>query len=155
MTERHAILLNEIRYAERLCLRTARLYRRAGAVCAFMAAVGGSAALGALLPQLPAAISLAGAVLMAVFGAAALVVRPADKAAANEADAKRYARLRTEAHGMDEGALQSALDKVRETDVPEIEPLRDVAWNDLVREIGCPQDAVPLRWQQRMLAAIA
>jgi len=51
--------------------------------------------------------------------------------------------------------LESALAKARESDVAEIEPLRDVAWNDVVVEIGRPEVRVALRPTQRLLAALA
>jgi hypothetical protein len=155
MSDERAILLNEIRYAERLCQRTARLYRRLQAVGTFVAIAGGSAALLPLGMQLPPSVSAAGAAALALAAAALLAIRPADKAAANESDVRRYAKLRTDARGMDAAALRVALDKARESDTAEVEPLRDVAWNDLVREIGCEHDAVPLNPAQRLLAALA
>lgn len=154
-TETRVRVLNEIRYAERLCQRSARLYRRLQAVGVFGSILGGSATLGALSSQLPSGLSIVGAIAFAAFGAMQLAVRPAEKATSNEADAKRYAKLRSEAHAMDDTALVVALDKARETDTAEIEPLRDVAWNDVVTEIGAEDAAVPLRWNQRLLAALA
>ncbi len=155
MTETAEILINEIRYSERLCLRTARLYRHLHTTATLLSVVGGSAALGALSPTMPKELSIVGAVVLAVFGAVTLAVRPAEKAAANESDAKRYAQLRTEARTMNPAALQLALDKARETDTPEFESLRDVAYNDVVVEIGRPDAAVPLSGAQRLLAGFA
>lgn len=155
MDEHHAILVNEARYAERLCQRTARLYRRLQAFGVFATVIGGSAVLTALSQQVPAWVSLVGVTVMTAFAAALLAIRPADKAATNEADAKRYARLRTEAHRMDTAALREALNRCRESDTPEIESLRDVAFNDVVREVGRQDQAVPLRLRQRALAALA
>ncbi len=68
-----------------------------------------------------------------------VAIRPKDKALANEADARKYAELRTLADGMKDADLERALAKARESDVAEIEPLRDVAWNDVVVEIGRPE----------------
>lgn len=155
MNEAHAILLNQVRYAERLCERTARLYRRVQAVGVFASVVGGSAALSALSSKAPPELSIAGAAAFTVFGALLLAVRPADKAAANEADARRYAKLRTEAASMDTGALQSALNKAHEQSAAEVEPLRDVAFNDVVVEVGRQDLAVPLTRLQRVIAAMA
>ena len=155
MTRSVPELLNEIRYAERLCLRTARLYRRLHTVATFMSVLGGSAALAAISPSMPGWVSAVGGAVLAAFGAITLAVRPAEKAAANEGDAKRYAQLRTAGRSMDAQALQAALDKAREADTAELEPLRDVAWNDVVREIGRGDMAVPLNPRQRFLAALA
>ena len=149
------ILLNEARYAERLCLRTARLYKRLQTATVFLGVLGGSGVIAGVSTAMPAWLPLAGGVLLAVFGAINLAVRPADKAAANEADAKRYAQLRTSGRAMNEIELQAALDKARETDTPEIEALRDVAYNDLLLEIGCADEVLPLKRHQRLLGALA
>ena len=155
MNEDIAVLLNEVRYAERLCQRTARLYRRVQAIGVFFTVVGGSAALTALSAKFPPEVSVAGALAFAIFGAALLTIRPADKASANEADAKRYAKLRADANGMTEAALRSALDKARESDTAEVEPLRDVAFNDVVNEIGQASQSVRLTMTQRILSSLA
>jgi hypothetical protein len=148
-------LFNDIRYAERLSLRTARLYRRLHTAATFLTAIGGSAALSALAPAVPGWVSVAGAACLAAFGALSLTVRPAEKAAAAEADAKRYAQLRTAGRTMSAVELQAAVEKAREADAAEIEPLRDVAWNDVAREIGRADAVVQLTPQQKLLAALA
>ena len=84
-----------------------------------------------------------------------VAIRPAEKAVANEVDVKRYAQLRSAAASMDEVALRTALHKARESDAAEVEPLRDVAYNDVVIEIGRAEFAVPLSNQQKILAALA
>lgn len=154
-SEQHAILLNEVRYAERLCQRTARLYRHMQTFGTFATVLGGSAVLTALSAAFPAWVSVAGAVAFSVFGAAMIATRPADKAAANEADMRRYAKLRTEGLLMDEAALRAALRKLQETDTPEMESLREVAYNDVMREIGQDAHVVPLRLGQRWIALLA
>lgn len=153
--EATAILLSEARYAERLCQRTARLYRRLGTAGVFLAIVGGSATLSALADGVPGWISAAGAAALAVFGALLVAVRPAEKAAANEADARRYAQLRTAAAGMDAPTLRTALAKARESDTQEVEPLRAVAFNDVALEIGRADQLIALTLPQRLLAALA
>ena len=147
------ILLNEARYAERLCLRTARLYKRLQTATTFLSVLGGSGILAGVSATMPAWLPLAGGVLLALFGAINLAVRPAEKAAANDADAKRYAQLRTAAQTMPAAELQVALNKARETDTAEIEALRDVAYNDLLQETGHP--TLPLKRHQHLLAALA
>ncbi len=151
-----ANLLNEIRYAERLCQRTARLYRRLQTFTTFITVVGGSAAIStALSSSAPDWLPLVGAGLLAVFGGLNIAIRPADKAAQNEMDAKRYAALRSKASAMDDALLQTALNEAHASDVPEVEPLRDVAYNDVVREIGQGSYVVSLKLHQRLIAAIA
>lgn len=148
-------ILNEARYAERLCQRTARLYRRAQSVGVFFTVLSGSAVMASAFDSVPRSVSLSAALAFAALGAAMLAVRPADKAAANEADVKRYAALRTQAASMSDEQLMVALQKARESDAPEVEPLRDVAYNDLVTEIGRADCTVPLTRRQKLLAALA
>jgi hypothetical protein len=155
LSEQRGKTLNEIRYAEHLCQRTARLYRRVQSVTNFLSIVGGSAAASALVQHTPSWLPVTGALLLAVFGAVAVAVRPADKAAQNELDVKRYAAIRAKAASMSDDSLRQAIDEARNTDAAEIEPLRDVAYNDVVREVGQPGYSVPLSFQQRLIAAFA
>lgn len=155
MTDERARLTAEIRYAERLCLRTARFYRHVQVAGVFVTVLAGSAALSKVSGWLSADLTAAAAVVLAGFGAALLAVRPGDKAGQNESDAKRYAQLRTASAGMDDIEMARALDKARESDVPEIELLRDVAWNDVVREMGRADVVVRLSVLQRVAAWLA
>lgn len=155
MTFDRAIALNEIRYAERLCQRTARLYRRLQTAGVFLSALAGTAAIGSLSQLVPASAGAVGSLALAVVGAALLAVRPGDKAIQNEADVKRYAQLRAAAVTMDDTQFEQALQQARELDAPEVEPLRDVAWNDVMGEIGRPELRMRLRPAQRVLAALA
>lgn len=148
-------LLSEIRYAERLCQRTARLYRRLHTLTVFLGVVGGSGVMAAVGGHMPHWVPIAGGVVMGLFGAVNLAMRPADKAAANELDAKRYAQLRSAGYNMPFEDLQIALNKARETDTPEIEALRDVAYNDLAHEIGRDDALIPLHSHQKLLRALA
>lgn len=144
--------LNDIRYSERLCQRTARLYRHLQATFTFLSVLGGSSLLINLhSPEL----QLAGVITLAISGALNLAMRPADKAAAADADAKRYAQLRAKSHEMNETELQAAVNKLREGDTPEVDALRDVAYNDVVREIGRPDAQADLHFHQKLLRAIA
>lgn len=155
MSDERAIVLSEIRYAERLCQRTARLYRNVQSFGTWLAVVGGSGTLAALANNVPAWIPITGAITFSATGAALIAMRPADKAAINEAEAKRYATLRTRGSTMDDKALRTALEEARQSDAAEFESLRDVAWNDVVQEIGRASERVPLSVPQRFLAAIA
>lgn len=148
-------LLNEVRYAERLCQRTARLYRRIHTTTVFLSVLGGSGVVSAVGGSMPAWMPITGGVLLAVFGAVNLAVRPADKAAANEGDAKRYAQLRSAGQAMTTEELQTALNKAHESDTSEVESLREVAYNDLAHEIGRSDAIIPLRAHQKLLSALA
>jgi hypothetical protein len=155
MDDKKAISLNEIRYAERLTQRTARLYRRAATLCTFIAVLGGGGLLGSLSANAPSWLHISGVLLLAVSGAAALSVRPLEKAINNEADARKYASLRTQAVSMDSTQLQAAMQKARESDVAEIELLRDVAYNDVLTEIGREDLRTRLTKRQQLLEIMA
>ncbi len=155
VSENRSSMLNEIRYAERLCQRTARLYRRIQSSTTFLSIVGGSAAASALVTHAPSWLPIVGTLVLAFFGAIAIAVRPADKAAQNELDVKRYGAIRAKSGAMTDDALRQAIDDAHASDTPEVEPLRDVAYNDVVYEVGQPSYAVTLKFQQRLIAAFA
>jgi len=148
-------LTGEIRYAIRLTQRTARLYRRVQAVGTFLGIVGGSAAVSAAAQGIPAWAGLAGGALLAVAGAALIAIRPADKAAANEADTRRYSALMAKAHQLDDAALALALDEAHQGDAPEIEPLRAVAYNDVALEFNRADAMIVLSRHQKVLSMLA
>lgn len=145
----------EIRYAIRLVERTARLYRKVQATSIALTIVGSSAALYALNSALPAWVTTVGAMLAAIFGAVLIAVRPADKAAQNEADIRRYRALLTKSVKMPDDLLAEALEEAHQGDAPEIEPLRDVAYNDMAIELGRSDAVVSLTTVQRLLAKMA
>jgi hypothetical protein len=148
-------LAHNARYAQRLCERTARLYRRMHTVSTFLGVISGSASASALALNTPPWIPVAGAIALAVVGAAHLAIRPAERAAQNEGDVRKYAELQAKALAMSDEEFAMAMAAARSTDVPEIEPLRDVAYNDVVAEVGRPDLQQPLHLAQRLLAAVA
>lgn len=153
-------LVGEIRYAIRLTQRTARLYRRVQTAGTFLSIVGGSAALSSIASAsvtggVPAWIGLVGGALLTMAGAALIAIRPADKAAANEADTKRYVALMSKSHGLTEEALALAIDEAHQGDAQEIEPLRIIAFNDVAIEFNRADVVQPLSWEQRILSALA
>ncbi len=90
-----------------------------------------------------------------VFTAINLAVRPADKVAQNDVDVKKYSALLVKSEEMDVPALRQAIAEARQSDAPEVEPLRDVAFNDVMLEIGCEDSLVNLGRSQRLLSALA
>jgi len=144
MDEKKQQLLAEIRYIVRLCQRHARLYRRIQATGTFFAILGGSAAMTTLSNHLPTWLPLAGGALLAISGAALLAISPADKAALNEADMKRYQTLRAKAETLDAAAIAILLEEARTGDCPEIDALRNVAYNDVMREINREDQSIKL-----------
>lgn len=154
MTTRHE-LTYQIRYAVRLTQRTARLYRRVQTAGTFLSIIGGSATLSLLAQSLPTWLGVAGAGVLAAAGAMLIAMRPADKAAQNEADARRYLAIAAKAGRLSDDELQAAIAEAQQSDCPEIEPLRAVAYNDIVAEFGRQDEAIPLNCTQTLIAALA
>lgn len=148
-------LIGEIRYAIRLTQRTARLYRRIQTTGIFIGIIGGSATMASIANDIPTWINTTGGILIAFAGAMLIAIRPADKAAQNEADVRRYQQLMIRATNMDEKALEQALDEAHYGDAPEIESLRDVAYNDVALELNRPDVMIQLSSLQKILKTLA
>ena len=148
-------LLGEIRYAIRLYQRQARLYRHLQTLGVFLSVLGGSAVISATSQLFPAWAPPIGGLLLAIAAAGLIATRPADKAAANEMDVKRYQALMAKAVIMPAEQLAIALEETRQSDVPEIEGLRNVAYNDVVREINREDEAIKLSGVEKFLGFIA
>jgi len=150
-------LKGEIRYAIRLTQRTARLYRHIQTAGTFLAVLGGSGTISLLGSSVPVWVGMAGATLLAVSGAALVAIRPADKAAQNESDTRRYQTLMVKAQNksVTDDQLAVALEEARQSDAPEIELLREVAYNDVVMELNRADELIPLSVIQKIMAALA
>jgi hypothetical protein len=143
-----------LRYAQRLCQRTARFYRRIQTVLTFISLLAGSSAVATLAAQMPipSAWMLAA---FAIFGCINLAIRPAEKIAANEADIRKYGALLAKAQTLDAATLQQQLNEARQSDAAEVEPLRAVAYNDVVLESYEPDALIRLTPMQKLMGALA
>jgi hypothetical protein len=148
-------ILGEIRYSQRLCQRTARLYRRAQTTFTFLSVLAGSAGLVAVSSKLPVSYALASACAFAVLAAINLAIRPAERIAQNESDVKKYAALIAKSTDLEVSEIAKLLAEARQSDAPEVEPLRDVAFNDVMLEINRADSLIPLSRPQKVLAALA
>lgn len=148
-------LIGEIRYAIRLTQRTARLYRRVQTTGIFLSILGGSATMASLADGMPTWIASFGGIILTIAGAMLIAVRPADKAAQNEYDVKRYQAISARAVNMNDKELEQAIEDAHNGDAPEIESLRDVAYNDMVMEFNRPDVLAPLSPIQKILKALA
>ena len=144
----------DLRYAQRLCQRTARFYRRLQTTLTFISLLAGSSAVAALAAQMPTQSAWLLAAF-AVFGCVNLALRPADKIAANDADVRKYGALLAKLNVLEAATLQQMLDEARLSDTTEVEPLRHVAYNDVVLEIDEPEALIPLSPMQRLMGALA
>lgn len=150
-------LIGEIRYAIRLAERTARLYRHIQTMGTFFTVLGGSGTISLLSNKVPVCLGLAGALMLAVAGAALIAIRPADKAAHNEADIRRYQSVMVKAKNsaVTDEQLILAIEEARQGDAPQIESLRDVAFNDVVLEFNRADALISLSLGQKLLAFFA
>lgn len=155
MDKTKAQLIAEIRYAIRLCQRTARFYRCIQAIGTFIGIIGGSATIVALYDHFPAWLSIASTALLSIAAASLVAIRPADKAAPNELDAKRYQALMAKAVNMDAVQLSLAIEEARQSDAPEIDALRNVAYNDIMKEINREDQEIKLSTSEKFLELLA
>jgi hypothetical protein len=142
---------DEVRYSVILCNRTARLYRRAQTAGVFIAVLGGSG----LVATQSADLRNIAAAIVSIAGAALLAVKPAEKATANEADARRYGDLLAGSHNMTPEQLEQALHEHRSVDTQEVAPIRSVAYNQLMAENGRLDCLLKLSFGQRIIAWLA
>jgi len=154
MDETKEELQFNLRYAQRLCQRTARFYRRIQTMLTFISLLAGSSAVAALAAQMliPSAWLLG---VFALFSSLNLALRPADKIAANDADVRKYGALLAKLNVLDAPALQQMLDEARLSDTIEVEPLRAVAYNDVVMEIDEPDSLIALSPMQKLMGVLA
>lgn len=150
-------LIGEIRYAVRLTERTARLYRHIQTIGTFFSIVGGSATMSLLSSQVPPSLGLIGAIMLTVAGAALIAIRPADKAAQNEAEMRRYQALMVKGkdRSVDDERLAMLIEESRQGAIHQVDSLRDVAFNDVALELNRPDVLIPLSAAQKMLALFA
>jgi len=125
----------DIRYGARYGLRMRRLFSVIKNTITFLELLGGSAAFGAWLANRPALAGAMGLVL-AVVAALNQTIQPAENRAMCSELHRRYTELDRLAPTLDVAALEDRLRDLRETDAPEIEALRTVAFNDNLRENG-------------------
>jgi hypothetical protein len=144
----------ELRYAQRFCQRSVRFYRRIQTTLTFISMLAGSSAIAAIAAQMPMAATWMMAAF-AIFGILNFAIRPAEKIAALHADVRKYAALITKSDSLDAAAIQHLLHEARQTDSEEIEPLRAVAYNDVMLEIDETDSLIPLTPMQKLMSALA
>lgn len=79
----------------------------------------------------------------------------ADKATQNEYDVRRYQALSARAVNMNDKELEQAIEDAHNDDAPEIESLRDVAYNDMVLEFNRPDVLATLSPMQKIPKTLA
>jgi hypothetical protein len=144
----------ELRYAQRFCQRSVRFYRRIQATLTFISMLAGSSSIAAIAAQMPLAATWLLAAF-SIFGILNFTLRPAEKIAALQADLRKYAALITKSDDLDALTIQRLLHEARQSDAEEIEPLRAVAFNDVMLEIDEPEALIKLTPMQKLIGALA
>ncbi|MYN18893.1 hypothetical protein GTP81_19270 [Rugamonas sp. FT107W] len=144
----------ELRYAQRFCQRSERFYRRIQTTFTFMSLLAGSSTIAAVSAQMPVAATWMLAAF-AIFGILNYAIRPAERIAAFHADVRKYAALIAKSDLLDALAIQHLLHEARQTDAEEIEPLRAVAYNDVMLEIDEPDSLIELSPMQKLMGVLA
>ncbi len=144
----------ELRYAQRFCQRSVRFYRRIQTTFTFISLLAGSSAIAAIAAQMPVTATWMLAAF-SIFGILNFAIRPAEKIAALQVDVRKYAMLITKSDLLDASAIQHLLHEARQTDTEEIEPLRAVAYNDVMLEIDELDSLIELSPMQKLMGVLA
>lgn len=145
----------EIRYGMRLDELHRRFYARLGSALTFALLLAGSAAFGGFVAAQPAFAGAAG-LAVAVLTLIEVVLRPSERAAYASALARQFGALRASAAELTTDDLERRLAVLQCEALPgEIDALRSVAMNDVLREHGHDDELLaPSRWQ-RVIAVLA
>lgn len=150
----HSEAVLAMRYSTRYCLLQRRLFARISSLFLGLELVAGSAAFAAWLGKTPALAAAAGLVL-AMVAAANIVISPADKRVLCELQRRRWTALDARAPALALDELQREIAQLRLEELPEIESLRQPAYNGAMRENGRTDAEIPLKWRERLAAAFA
>ena len=144
----------ELRYAQRFCQRSVRFYRRLQTTFTFFAMLAGSSSIAAVVAQMPVTATWLLAAF-SIFGILNFAIRPADRIAAYQSDVRKYGALMLKAEELDPQAIQKLLLEARQSDSEEIEPLRAVAYNDVMIEYDETDSVISLTPMQKLMRALA
>lgn len=145
----------EIEYAMRLCLRHRRFFGRMRITFLCIKLFGTTAAVSALLAKNPE-WAVIGGLALSLVGILDQVIDPSRRRAAFVQDYKRYAAVKRAAAGKTASDVAKLVAKAREDDADEIESLRNVAFNDTVRQEGRDETyAVRLNALETLFRALA
>jgi len=144
----------EIDYSIRLHELQSRLLRRSRFLIAFVQLGIGSAVIAPLVGGLPLVAGVAGVALGLITIADALLDMQT-RAAASEFQRKRLKQLRGAMDGRSLAEIDRDIQTIEADDPAEIESLRVVAYNDVVRRWSHFNRMQPESWAQRLLRCLA
>jgi hypothetical protein len=148
-------LLWSIRYAMRFGRLQARLFDRIGKSIKALTLFFGTAAFVSVVADIHWILAASGLTL-ALLAILDAIWDPSGRAAKTRELEMRFALLNRDAPGMQPEAIQRAIDELYDPEVPQVEALRQVAYNDTLTESGGPPDyKFQLNGWQRFLAKLA
>lgn len=151
-TKAEAVL--NIKYYCRLHQLHARLYNRLRGAAAVVSVVAGSAALVSALQSVPYLLSGLGVVVAAVSGID-FFFGWAEKAACHKQWRREYSSLLARSATMDLNGIDAELAKLSGETEEEVESLRAVAWNDVLRSNGHEDGMREEGFAQRLVRSLA
>lgn len=144
----------DVKYADRYGELNERLWRRLDTFLNLLCALGGSAAVGAVVSQ-GATLTATAGVVMAVAGAAQLVLRPLERAMAFRDARREILQLEAVAWTLPMNEIDARLRAIEAAAPVGFTGLEVPARNDCVRSMGHGTAVEPLNAVQRLMAALA
>lgn len=141
MKDPRADTLFALRYAVRVLERQAKLWAVIGKLFKFISILSGTVAVAAVVSSKAEWAVFLG-IMFAVMQAIDHALDPAEKHAAALAQRRDYARLLADQTNHTDGALEAAYRKVvADDEIMVDQALKELAYNDVVREQGLPESA--------------
>lgn len=125
----------DIRYCIRLNHLLRRFFRRLDAIISGVELIAGTAVFVSFFQENPE-MAVKIALCVAVASMLNRVIKPAEKAYQADELYRRYEQLRSQADQMTLSEVDAAMSELRQMPVSDIEGLRNVAYNDNLRESG-------------------
>lgn len=144
----------DLHYGQRSCLLASRFYGRIAWIFSIITIFCGSAAFAGWYAGDPN-LSLYPSLLLSLIAAINLTWKPSEKRLFCELERQKWNTLIKEASGLSADQVDERINTLRSVDSPEIEYLRDVAFNDVLQEQGQKEGFVDLGLMNKACAFIA
>lgn len=131
-----------VRYSRRYCERHARMYRRIASHLRLLQTIGALSGFTAFLKEDSMYAGIAGLIIAISLGID-LVFSPSEKARQCEASRQKYAELFAQLHDEAPATIDKRWRQIcAESCSSDVEGLRNVAYNDVLREMGYPAEDI-------------
>jgi hypothetical protein len=145
----------QLRYATRVLELQARFWRKIDTTIRIFSFLSGTAAFAAIVSS-HSWLTLFFGVIFALLQAVEFVVSPSSHALEAKESGKLYKAVQASNVRKDKDLLEQALlDARKQDEVTVFDSLRHIAYNDVVKEIGHPEDSFDLTRWQRLVALMS